>query len=138
MSRRSAILKSAVMFVTLASVGCASNGNPWVRHDHLADLKLASADPTRMCDVVVENATEMHLEAAFHIEGLEHDLGLMPPGQKARFGVSCHAGRIEAVAASSMGELGGHATTFRKVARLDVLKATHLRFTPADRVAENQ
>jgi len=137
MSSRRDIVSTAAVLVTLALVGCASSGNPWGRHDHTADLKTASADPTRMCDVVVENATEMHLDAAVQIEGQEYSLGLLPPGQHSQFGVSCHAGRIEAYAASSMGALGGPASTFRKVARLDVLKATHLRFTQSDRVAEN-
>lgn len=135
MIHRKLIRHGTLALVTFATAACATHNSPWTRHDRLADLKSASADPARMCDVIVENATEIHLDAALSLEGREHSLGLLSPGQRAALGVSCHAGRIEAVASSSFGEMGGSGSRFRKVARLDVLEATHLRFTGADRIS---
>jgi hypothetical protein len=88
-----------------------------------------------MCDVVVENATDISLDAVFNIGGRRRALGLLSPGQRAEFGVSCDVRKIEAQASSSLGEPGGAGSRFRKVARLEFLEPTHLRITWADQVS---
>lgn len=135
MIRSEPIRRGCLAVCTLVLTGCASQGNPWVRHERVASLRAAAADPARICDVIVENATDMYLDAFFDIEGRQRALGLLSPGQRTQFGVSCHIQKVEARASSSHGEAGGRASSFRKVARLDVFEPTRLRFTKADRVS---
>lgn len=114
--------------------GCATAASPWAQHDERAGLKAASMDPAAVCPVVVSNSTETTLDASYEVVGMRFDLGLLPSGQSTGFNVQCQAGQVRATAVSHSLGLDEPQRRFRKMARLDVARVTHLQLTQADAV----
>lgn len=119
---------------TLAlALGACATANPWDRHDEAERLRAAAADASRTCDVEVMNATDAVLETSLVLGGSPQSLGLVTAGQSITFPVACALERVTALGVSrDLGMTEGH--TFRRAARLDLLRATRVRLTEADEV----
>ena len=127
------LLGATLSLATLLSAACAT-GDPWARHDRATLLRAAAADPDRVCDVEVMNATDRVLATSLVLQGgVPRDLGMVTAGQSIVFPVACTARRVTAMGVSQ--DLGMSAErTFRRAAPLDLLQATRVRLTQADEV----
>jgi hypothetical protein len=125
----------AVLLATLVlgAAGCAATAGPWKAHDLTHDLKRNASDPTARCPVVFSNDTGALIEAGYLSEGVESSVGMIPSGHSLEVAVSCRNERIEAFAVADQGLVGGTAM-YRKAARLNLARVTHLDITAADRV----
>jgi hypothetical protein len=128
-------MRSATLGLTALTLSaCASAAGPWAVHDQTADLKAVTAQPDRVCPVVVQNGTERVLEAMVERSGEPMSLGLLAAGQSVSLGVVCADRRVHASAVVlDPGALDG-SRVLRASALLDVARETHLRFTEASNV----
>jgi hypothetical protein len=131
--RRARILQGATLaLLGTLSAACAT-ANPWERNDTAAQLRTAAADVSRTCDVEITNATDGVLETSLLMDDGAQSLGLVTSGQSVTWPVACALGRVTAYGVTrETGMNDGH--TFRRAARIDLLRATRVRLTRADEV----
>lgn len=122
----------ATVFALSAVLGaCAAAPSPWQAHE--AAVLVKSIDVERaVCPVVLSNQTGEQVAAGYVSNGVEAQLGYLPSGQSLEFRVACKVGGIEAFAETTGGFFEG--MRYRKMARLDLGKATRLQLTQADRI----
>jgi hypothetical protein len=128
------IIGAAVLGVALLASAACATADPWARHDRAAELHAAAADPTRVCDVEVLNATDRVLDTSLLLEAGEPTrLGLVSSGQSISYPVACSMRRVTAMGVSQDQGLSD-GRRFRAAAPLDLLRATRVRLTQADEV----
>jgi len=131
-SRR--IIRAAVLGAALLASAACATVDPWARHDRATELRAAAADPARVCDVEVLNATDRVLDTSLVLESGEPTrLGLVSSGQSISYPVACSMRRVTAMGVSQEAGLSD-GQRFRAAAPLDLLQATRVRLTQADEV----
>lgn len=132
--RTTQLFSVAALALLMTSLGaCGTTPSPWSAHDVTQNVKQRASDPAAVCPVVFSNDTGSLIEAGYLSLGVESSVGLIPSGHSLEVGVSCRQERIEAFAVADYGMNGG-TVRYRKRARLDVSRVTHLDITAADRV----